>query len=120
MNSLEEEGEAAVGGSALHLPSREVDGWRAGRVGELRVAVFLPSPLGSVAGASQGAGRPAEEFCRLVVCRAPQAPTWGAVFLTELTSTVLESWMRMGWVAGWPYWVHPTWSCFRFLPPSWY
>ena len=42
------------------------------------------------------------------------------VFLMKLTSTVHESWMRMGWVARWRYWVHPTWSCFRFLPPSWY
>lgn len=47
MNSLEEEGEAVVGVSACTSPvsrSRWLEGWQG--LGELQVAVFLPSPLG--------------------------------------------------------------------------
>ena len=120
MNSLEEEGEAVVGGSACTSPvsgSRWLEGWQGWRTPGSSVPTLSSRVCGW--GQRPPERRPAEEFCRWVVWSAPQAPTWEAVLLMELTSTVLESCMRMGWVAGWPYWVHPTWSCFHFLPPSW-
>lgn len=86
--------------------------------GELQGAVFLPSPLGTVTGARYSrapAGRGV-----LLIGGLESSTGADLVFLMKLTSTVLESWMRMGWVAGWPYWAQPTWSCFRSLPPSWY